>query len=281
MFSYIILHYKNLPDTIACIASIRKVDPSSKIVVVDNATLTNEEKKLIEKKVDALLVMSQNIGFAKANNKGCQYAYENFQTEFYVVLNNDTLILQDDFCEKVSKLYKRISFDILGPKILCKKESGSVNPYRPLKTVVEVEKEIKYQKKLIPFYKSRVLYFLLQNYLKLKQHFFSPIYLENGKLEEQNVAVHGCAIIFSKKYVKKFPNVFYPNTFLFHEEDFLYYRIKKEKLLSLYSPEIEIVHKEGGSLEKMFKKNKRKKLLFRTEEIIKSLLLLKNEMTKE
>ena len=111
MFSYIILHYKNLPDTIACIASIRKVDPSSKIVVVDNATLTNEEKKLIEKKVDALLVMSQNIGFAKANNKGCQYAYENFQTEFYVVLNNDTLVLQDDFCEKVSKLYKRISFD--------------------------------------------------------------------------------------------------------------------------------------------------------------------------
>ena len=107
------------------------------------------------------------------------------------------------------------------------------------------------------------------------------VHYENGKQEEQNVAVHGCAIIFSKKYVKKFPNVFYPNTFLFHEEDFLYYRIKKEKLLSLYSPEIEIVHKEGGSLEKMFKKNKRKKLLFRTEEIIKSLLLLKNEMTKE
>ena len=76
-------------------------------------------------------------------------------------------------------------------------------------------------------------------------------------------------------------DIFIKDTFLYHEEDLLYNRIVKEHLVSLYSPEIEIIHKEGGSLNTLFQKKDRQKLLFRTEEIIKSLEILKKEMAKE
>ena len=58
----------------------------------------------------------------------------------------------------------------------------------------------------------------------------------------------------------------------------MYLRVRKDHLISVYSPEIEIEHKEGKSLETVFSKNKRQKLLFRTEEILKSLRLLEKEM---
>ena len=102
--------------------------------------------------------------------------------------------------------------------------------------------------------------------------------MRNGRERKTNVALHGCAIIFSQKYYEKFADVFYPNTFLYHEESFLYLRVKENNLISVYDPSIEIIHKEGASLSKEMNNNERKKLLFRTKEIIKSLTILEKEM---
>ena len=103
----------------------------------------------------------------------------------------------------------------------------------------------------------------------------------NGLVNQLDVALHGCALIFSKKYYKKFNDVFYNGTFLFHEEEFLALRAKKNNLITLYSPEIELYHKEGSSLSKKFQKKKYDSLIFRNKEILKSLELLENEMLEE
>ena len=281
MTAFIILHYKNIQDTYACIESIKKLDGPKKIIVVDNATLNQDEIKELEKKVDNLICLKENIGFAKANNKGCQLAVKEYQPDFLVVINNDTEIRQQDFLKRIQEIYKRTKFDILGPKILCKEGSGSVNPYRPLKNINEVNQEIEYQKKLVKFYKSGILYFLLKIFVYTKSKIVHPKVLKNGVKEKYNVALHGCALIFSRQYYNKHADIFINDTFLYHEEDLLYHRIQKEKLRSVYSPNIELIHKEGGSLNVLFQKNNRKKLLFRTKEIIKSLEILKKEMTKE
>ena len=169
-------------------------------------------------------------------------------------------------------MYKKYEFDILGPKIL-PEESESCNPFPVYKTLEEVENKIKYHNKLINIYQSKIKRFLLKIYVarnKFKKHVKNT----NGINDEINVGLHGCALIFSKKYYEKYNNIFYPNTFLFHEEEFLFYRALKDKLLTLYSPRIELIHKEGQSLNKAYKDNY-KKLIYRNQEIVKSLELLK------
>ena len=70
MITFVILHYNNLSDTKECIASIKKLKGRKKIIVVDNHTLNEEESKNLEKEVNDLLLLEENLGFAKANNQG-------------------------------------------------------------------------------------------------------------------------------------------------------------------------------------------------------------------
>ena len=280
MISFIILHYKNIKDTIECIESIRKLKTkkSVSIIVVDNHTLSKEELKKIKEYTEDVILLKENIGFAKANNKGCEYAVKKYHPDFLVVINNDTILSQDNFIDQIYTIYKETSFDMLGPCIHCKEGSGSVNPYNPLKNKEEVKQEKSYQQKLIKYYQNPLLYYLLTLAIKIKGVFKHREPMRNGRERKANVALHGCAIIFSQKYYEKFADVFYPNTFLYHEESFLYLRVKENNLISVYDPSIEIIHKEGASLSKEMNNNERKKLLFRTKEIIKSLTILEKEM---
>ena len=277
MISFIILHYKNLKDTIECIESINKLDGEKSIIVVDNNSTTKDEQNIILKYTKDLVLLDNNLGFAKGNNAGCEYAINKYHPDFLCVINSDTLIEQTNFIEQIHNLYEQYKFDILGPKIL-PENSESCNPFNAYKTIEEVDSRIKYTKKLIKIYKNPLLRIFLNIYMKIKKIFVKSNINKNGEKDSTNVALHGCALIFSKKYYKKFNNVFYVETFLFHEEEFLYLRCKQNNLISLYSPSISIYHKEGQSVKKQFNKNKYQALIFRNEEILKSLSLLKKQM---
>ncbi len=277
MMTFIILHYNNIDETMECLDSLEKFD--SNIVVVSNSK-DYDNLKLIEKRVSKVIINEENIGFAKANNIGCKYAIEHFQPDFLCVINNDVIIEQKDFITQVDKLYKKYKFDILGPKIL-PEESDSCNPFYAYKTLEEVRARIRYTEKLIKIYQNKFLRLLLNIYLKIKAPFRKEKKITNGTQDELNVALHGCALIFSKKYYKKFNDVFYNGTFLFHEEEFLALRAKENNLVMLYSPKIELYHKEGSSLSKKFQKRKYDSLIFRNKEILKSLKLLEKEMLKQ
>ena len=275
MISFVILNYKSTKDTIECIESINKLDGEYSIVVVDNNTLSADEVKLIKKYTKDLILLKDNLGFAKGNNEGCKYAIEKYNPNYLCVINSDIVINQKDFIKEIDSLYKKYKFDILGPKIL-PSYTDSCNPFPVYKTLEEVESKINYHKKLIKIYSSKVLRFLLKIYTSRPKKDNRPV---NGTKDQVGVGLHGCALIFSKKYYKKYNDIFYPNTFLFHEEEFLYLRSVKDNLITLYSPRIELIHKEGQSLNKEFKDDY-KKLIFRNKEIIKSLELLKKEMMK-
>ncbi|MBD9098588.1 glycosyltransferase family 2 protein [bacterium] len=277
MMTFVILHYNNIDETMECLDSLEKFN--SNIVVVSNSK-DYDNLKMIEKRVSKVIINEENIGFAKANNIGCKYAIEYFQPDFLCVINNDVIIEQKDFITQVEKLYKKYKFDILGPKIL-PEESDSCNPFYAYKTLDEVRARIKYTEKLIKIYQNKFLRLLLNIYLKVKAPFRKEKKTTNGSSDQLNVALHGCALIFSKKYYKKYNDVFYNGTFLFHEEEFLALRAKENNLVMLYSPKIELYHKEGSSLAKKFQKQKYDSLIFRNKEILKSLKLLEKEMLKQ
>lgn len=277
MMTFVILHYNNIDETMECLDSLEKFN--SNIVVVSNSK-DYDNLKMIEKRVSKVIINEENIGFAKANNIGCKYAIEHFQPDFLCVINNDVIIEQKDLITQVEKLYKKYKFDILGPKIL-PEESDSCNPFYAYKTLDEVRARIKYTEKLIKIYQNKFLRLLLNIYLKVKAPFRKEKKTTNGSSDQLNVALHGCALIFSKKYYKKYNDVFYNGTFLFHEEEFLALRAKENNLVMLYSPKIELYHKEGSSLAKKFQKQKYDSLIFRNKEILKSLKLLEKEMLKQ
>ena len=61
----------------------------------------------------------------------------------------------------------------------------------------------------------------------------------------------------------------------------MYLRAKQNHLVTLYSPRLEIYHKEGQSVAKVFKNKKYDSLIFRNKEILKSLKLLEKEMLNQ
>lgn len=273
MYSYIILHYKNIDETIECLTNLKKIiSKDSHIIIVDNNTINKSEEKLIKKFTEDILKLDKNYGFAKANNKGIKYAQKKYNSKFYVVINNDVYITDKNFENIINKSYEKYHFDMLGPWI----DSPTKESHNPFPAIVRKEqiiKEIKYCDKLIKIYQSPFLFSLLKLYISIKHLIKKPIKEENGSKLALNVPLHGCSIIFSKKYIAKYREAFYNETFLFHEEEFLYQRVLKDKLVSLYNPELKVFHKEGSSIKKD-KKSERKSKLFREQERKKSLELL-------
>lgn len=272
MTCFIILHYKNIKDTIECIESIKKINGQYGIIVVDNNTTTTEDEILIKKYTSDFIKLDENLGFAKANNIGCKYAIEKYNPDFLVVSNNDIIIEDKNIINKIEDVYKIDEFDILGPKINTN-NGQSVNPFPVYKTKEEVINQINKTKKIIKIYNNIILRNLFNLYMSIKYKFKEKRLVYNGNNKEYNVALHGCFIIFSKKYYEKYEDVFYDETFLYHEEEFLYQRIIKDKLISIYEPSIEVFHKEGASLDFNYK-NDYKKIIFKNKEILNSLELL-------
>ena len=112
-----------MDDTAECVSSIEdkcKTD-NYKIVIVDNAS-PNDSKKELEKlyKNDAsvdLILLDENIGFAKGNNKGIEFAKEQYSPKFIVAMNNDVNLLQDNTFELIKSEYQKSHFAVLGPMI--------------------------------------------------------------------------------------------------------------------------------------------------------------------
>ena len=101
-FTFVILHYLTMEDTIDCIESIRDKcrNFQYRIIVVDNASPNNSGRKLEKKYKDdsdiKVVVNRENVGFARGNNIGFKIAKED-KSDFIILCNNDTKLLKDNF----------------------------------------------------------------------------------------------------------------------------------------------------------------------------------------
>lgn len=273
MIVFVILHYKTIEDTLSCINSIKKLSHKSKIVVVDNASGNDDDIDRIKKEDVDLLVSDMNLGFANGNNLGCRYAIDKYNPKYLCVINSDTVIEQPNFIEVIYDLYKKYKFDVLGPKIL-PDNLDSCNPFNAYEEYEDIDLAINNANKKLYIYSRPILRSIYDRARCIKSHLVKRIPLKNGESEQTGVSLHGCALIFSRKYFQRYNDVFYRETFMFHEEEFLTYRMRKDHLLFLYSPSLEIYHNEGSSQNKEYKKNWEKEI-FKNKNIIKSLELLK------
>lgn len=264
-FSFVILHYNALSDTIECIDSIKKcVGADCAIVVVDNKSPNGTGAELEERyKGDAqvtVILNEKNEGFARGNNVGFRYAKENQNPDFIVMLNNDTLILQNDFAALVEKEYAQTQFAVLGPVIQTPHKPYSSNP-GPSKLPSE-----KWFRKYLLKNKVKLVLNYMFGFDLFYEWLVRKVFGEKDKkfdesllmYRAENVVLHGSFLIFSKDYISKFDGL-NDRTFLYQEERLLFLRLQQNHLKSVFSPNIEIFHKEDAATKTVSVKSKLKR----------------------
>lgn len=275
---FVILHYLTTIDTLECIKSIQKniKYKNYEIVVVDNASNNGSFEELqneyeVSEKIH-LIKNNKNIGFAKGNNVGYVYAKDKLNAEFIFCINNDTIIKDEMFIDEIINYYKQCGFYVLGPNIISLKDEVRQNP---LTTVISTKKEV--IKNIIKY--SILLFFNVTKLEEVKKYILKRLKKEkvssvenNAKIDEivENVPLHGSCIVFSKDYIEKLDYAFYPETFLYVEEDILFYLCKKNNLKTVYFPNTTIYHKEDSSTDFLMN-TESKKRRFLYENILKSL----------
>ena len=70
--------------------------------------------------------------------------------------------------------------------------------------------------------------------------------------KQENVKLHGSCLIFSPLFIKECDNAFYSKTFMYMEEDILYYICWRNKYKTIYDPDIIIFHKEDTATDVLF-----------------------------
>lgn len=278
-YGFIILNYMDYYGTIECVRSLqteinKTLDSKNTVIlIVDNGSPNDVGAKLTfyfrKSKNVEVICNSENVGFARGNNFGFDYLKKNYNLDFLIVMNEDVRICDDNFLKNIFKLYLETKFDVLGPDIISRKDNSHQNPLRCNSLSLN---ELKQWKNVMEKQYEKYLSFYLKNCIKK--------YIEGSNLTNKyytkaldNIVLQGSCIIFSKKFINDRKYLFYPQTFMYLEEDILDYECKRDNYKVVYSPKIRVEHLEDVSTNITFKNNYNKEK-FKLKQMIKSANIL-------
>lgn len=97
LVAIILVNFNSYSDTIECIKSIKNITYENyKIVVVDNGSTKGDEKSITFLKDNTYYIQSKiNLGFSGGNNLGINFSKKKFSPDYYLLLNNDTIVKKD------------------------------------------------------------------------------------------------------------------------------------------------------------------------------------------
>lgn len=268
-YVFLILNYKTFDETKKCVSSIDRLecrDGEKTAVVVDNASQDGSFEKLkkeYQNRKDIHVILNEsNEGFSRGNNFGYQYISKHLAPDFIIMINSDIEIKQRNFLMKVSQIYDRTSFSVLGPDVFAYRMNLHQSPIKKhVRNAKETERELEKEQKLLELYqqqerenytvvkdsrKDRLTEFLIKNGRKLGIDRLNWKKLPYWK-EHTDVMLHGSALIFSERYIKKYEICLYPMPFYYGEEDLMYLKCIRNHDRLVYSPEVKVYHSAGAS----------------------------------
>lgn len=267
---FLILHFKDAELTKSSVDTLKKINgiEECKILIVDNGSINNSGEFLQETyakdKIVEVLLLKENGGFSKGNNHGYRYAKQNFSFDFIVAMNNDVYIYQKNFIDKIYQLYDSDKFNVAGPDIYVPQNSWHSSPLR---------KSLMTEKEFRNYYNEWVVKKqIMQNRMGIKPFvkycesrmtetlLYKELYKMNRKVRGQkydwyrsrvyNCVLQGACIIFDYKFVQENNSLFFPETFLYSEEDILTFRCIEHGYKIAYYPELQVYHTCHGSTNK-------------------------------
>lgn len=282
--SFVILQYNTYELTIQCIESIRRniAYDNYSIIIVDNHSSNHalEEIRQYCGQDDNIHIIesASNLGFAKGNNIGYEYAVNELHADYVICTNNDTEFTQSDFLTRMIALHDQSHAAMIGPDIITPAEIHQ-SPYR-LKGLTYPQVSSWRRKRFL-----WTIFLVLDKHLRLRKISKTIGRYMNKRNQTTrssidatqtytDVILQGACIIFTPEFINTFDYAFYPETFLYCEEDIIYTLCRKKGLHSLYSPEISLLHKDGQTANSLGNRSIDKEI-FESKYITRSLKVLK------
>ncbi|HFI5646562.1 TPA: glycosyltransferase family 2 protein [Streptococcus pneumoniae] len=252
-FCFVILHYRTSNDTIECIKSIQKLEGDYKIVIVDNASQNGsiERVEALFANNDEIVIIknTKNLGFAAGNNIGYAYARTQIKADMIAVLNNDIVIKQKDFINRIFELYRNSQFHIAGPDIVSLVDGHHQSPVvEKINSISKANKEL-FKYRILRIINKIGLYELMTRQPKKE---LNRISVADPMRYQENVILHGSFVIFSPLYVSEEECAFRPDTFIYMEEPILYEYCMLKNYKTVFDPSIVIYHKEDSSTNSLY-----------------------------
>ena len=244
----VILNYLNWKDTVECIDSLYKQkNQSFQIVIVDNNSHNDSIDQLKKRYKDIekihLLANEDNLGFAKGNNVGMLYCKTKLSIDNILVINNDVIFTDLEYTDYLINYDFGESVGVVGTEIIGA-DGKNQNPRYFKLSFISILKQYIYP----------LLYSLSPKILiKIRNNLRSKNQSENtlGVKSSKSLILHGSVLFFTEKYIQQV-NGFFPETFLYYEEQILGLVCLKLGLQMQYDPLISIYHKEDQSSELSF-----------------------------
>ncbi len=276
-----ILHYQAFEMTCECVEALMcletEQDVKISIVIVDNNSPNESGQALKEKYASTeniyVIEAHSNLGFAKGNNLGYDYAKHNLNPTLIVVINNDVIIDQCDFLDVL--ICKTGKTDVLAPDIV-NLHGIHQNPMRqePMSDK-EINLLLLYGTINKAIMRVPVVSRIFLSIIKLVRNKKNEEKNESWKSEQSDIVPHGSAVVFCEKYIANEDNAFIPDTFMFCEEDILYDYLKEKGYKILYTPTLRVTHYEDVSTD-ISLKNEIEKRIFMFSHKVDSLGVLKH-----
>jgi GT2 family glycosyltransferase len=121
----VVLNWNGLEDTTECLESLKNIAYLNyKIIVVDNGSDVDETVKLKERFSGCahFIRQAENSGFGGGANIGIKYAQDNFAPDYFLILNNDTVVAPDFLDQMIKLAESDSSVGIVGP-VVCSYDS--------------------------------------------------------------------------------------------------------------------------------------------------------------
>lgn len=239
-FIFVVVVYRNVEDIIDLLESIKKQDISFKTILVNNfyddSTKDRFEKIALEYACD--FINCENRGYGAGNNTGIKWALEKYEFSHLVVSNPDIVIKKFPIDE-----IRQYGKGVLGPNIY----NLSNRIQNPM-----IVKDISFATRMLykGLKKDNNLALFVGKCINRVMRDLGKGYLMHCKKGRRRVyQVHGSFLIFTKDVLDRIGAPYDENMFLFGEEGYLAYLLKKEAIPSYYCPEVEVLHKEDGSMK--------------------------------
>lgn len=240
---FVLLTYRSWNDLNCFIDSAKKMCKYSYKIICVNSFYDSDSKEEIEKicianNVDFLNI--ENKGYGYGNNQGINFANNKYNFD-YLIISNPDIEIKNFSLENVSKA------EVTAPKILTLKGKKQ-NPFRLVSnSYIERKKYSDFQKNKRMFVIADIVINKMARFIYNTMNFKGEIYSCHGSF-----MILGCNVID-----KVGSKIFNEKIFLFTEEDHVAKLMERNKIKIRYTDDVEVLHKEDGSVKYLDNKIKK------------------------
>jgi hypothetical protein len=230
--SIIIVNWNGLEDTSECLESLKKISyPNYEVIVVDNNSTGDDVRVLREKFADYIHVIEndKNYGFAGGANIGMSHAMADSQSDYILLLNNDTVVDTDFLTFLVEAAESQKSAGLVGGKTYFLNDPNQIQ---------------------IVWGKTNLWHWQL--FLPVPRYSSYRKIADKGQYDYLKDVewVSGCAILIKKKVIDKIGLL--EESYFGGLEDFDYcFSARKAGFIVLYTHRANVWHKNAQSFNKV------------------------------